>query len=416
MNAPTAPALSRPLRLGLLTHEPFYPPTGGGSAEAVYLAREFVRRGHAVHVFGPAVVEPDRVQREFGVRLHSFTRWQMGRYTAWRSLKYLLYPFFLERQVARAAGELGLDGLLSQHAISAVAAGRLKRRIRRPVVMNQLDYLTGFMETWPAWRMPRPLLRWLMRYELSLPTRFAADAVLTVSDALADRIAATGFPKERIRSMYYGYDAALFPFDAGAVAARQDVPPVMVMHGSFDRHHLGAIALDAVARVRAERPDAVFRFIGQPTEALRGFLGAAEKRGLAGGLECPGFVPYREVAGRLARASVGIVPYEASAGVHCAFVAKVVEYLALGLPVVCTPIVGIQRYFGEEPLVRYARFEGRDFGEQILAWLRTPLCDRQHWASPAGSRVARELDWHVICQRAADWVEHWVRPNPDTCT
>ena len=72
----------------MLTHEPFYPPSGGGSAEAVYLAREFVRRGHSVHVFCPAVAEPERVEREFGVRLHPFTLWQMGRYTSLRSLKY----------------------------------------------------------------------------------------------------------------------------------------------------------------------------------------------------------------------------------------------------------------------------------------------------------------------------------------
>jgi len=407
---------SRPLRLGLLTHEPFYPPSGGGSAEAMYLAREFVRRGHTVHVFGPAVAEPERVEREFGVCLHPFTRWRMGRYTSWRSLKYLLYPFFLERQVARAAGRVELDLLLSQHAISAVAAGRLKRRLHRPVVMNQLDYLTGFMETWPAWLMPRPLLRRLMRYELSLPRRFAADGVLSVSDALADRVAATGFPRERIRAIYYGYDAALFPFDAAAVAARRDAPPVIVMHGSFDHHHLGSIALGAVTRVRAERPDVRFRFIGQPTETLQGFLKAAERRGLSGGFECPGFVPYREMAGSLAEASVGMVPYEASTGVHCAFVAKVVEYLAVGLPVVCTPLEGIQRYFAAEPLVRYARFDGQDFGDQILAWLRTPLSDRQRLAQPASARVARELDWGVICRGAADWVEQRIRPASGTST
>ncbi|HRZ35516.1 MAG TPA: glycosyltransferase family 4 protein [Candidatus Paceibacterota bacterium] len=393
------------MRLALLTHEPLDPPTGGGSAEALYLVREFVRRGHDVHVFCPTVPEGERLERDLGVRLHPFTLWRMGRYASLRSVKYLLYPLFLERLVAQAARRTRFDVLFSQHAISAVAAGRLKRRIEATVVMNQLDYLTGFMETWPAWLMPRPLLAVLMRYELSLPRRFGADRVLTVSDALADRVAATGFPRERIQSIYYGYDSALFPFNAAAVAARGDDPPVVVMHGSFDHHHLGPIALDALAHVRAERPDTVFRFVGQPTDTLRSFLEAARKRGVAGGVECPGFVPYREMARHLAGASVGIVPYEASAGVHCAFVAKVVESLALGLPVVCTPLEGIQRYFPDEPLIRYARFEGRDFGEHILAWLRTPLSERRKMSQPASLRVARELDWNVICRRAADAVE-----------
>jgi glycosyltransferase involved in cell wall biosynthesis len=196
------------MRVALLTHEPFYPPTGGGSAEAPYLVRELVRRGHAVKVFSPPVAEPARVARDFGIEFHAFRGWAMGRYTRWRNLKYLLYPGALARWVAHTLAVERADILVAQHAISAVAAGRLKHRLRVPVVMNFLDHLTGFMETWPVWLMPPPVLRVLKRYELALPQRFAADAVLTVSDALADRFAATGYPRERLRPIYYGYDAA----------------------------------------------------------------------------------------------------------------------------------------------------------------------------------------------------------------
>jgi UDP-N-acetylglucosamine:LPS N-acetylglucosamine transferase len=135
------------MKVAFLTHEPFYPPSGGGSAEAIYLVQEFVERKHELHLFCPKVAEPDRVRREFGVHLHEFTTWQMGRYTAWRNFKYLLYPFFLEAMVARAAGDERFDLVFSQHAIAAVAAGRLKKRLGVPVITNFLDYLTGFMET-----------------------------------------------------------------------------------------------------------------------------------------------------------------------------------------------------------------------------------------------------------------------------
>ncbi len=393
------------MHVALLTHEPFYPPSGGGSAEAPYLAGELVRRGHRVNVFGPPGPEPAGVAREFGVEWHAFTRWEMGRYTRWRNLKYVFYPAALRRQVGRVAARERFDLLLSQHAISAVAAGQLKRRLRVPVVMNFLDFLTGFMETWPAWRMPSPLLAVLERYELSLPRRFDADAVLTVSDALADRFAAAGTPRERLHSIYYGYDADLFRFDAGAVAARRDTPPTIVMHGSFDHHHLGRIALDAVARVRAERPEAIFQFIGADTEAWRRFRAAAAKRGLGDALRHVGFVPYREIAGRLASASVGMVPYEESAGTHCAFVAKLVEYLAMGLPVASTPLAGVRRYFADEPLATFAGFEGASLGGAILGWLDKPPGVRADLAAPAAQRVRDGLDWTVICRHAVDVIE-----------
>ena len=55
----------------------------------------------------------------------------MGRYARLRNFKYLAYPFFLERMVAAAARETKFDLLFSQHAISAVAAGKLKKETRR---------------------------------------------------------------------------------------------------------------------------------------------------------------------------------------------------------------------------------------------------------------------------------------------
>ena len=75
------------MRIAFLTHEPFYPPSGGGSAEAIYLVQEMVRRGHEVDIFCPKIENPLEVASKFGVRLHEFTAWQMGRYAAFLNLK-----------------------------------------------------------------------------------------------------------------------------------------------------------------------------------------------------------------------------------------------------------------------------------------------------------------------------------------
>src|SRR6188768_4109934 len=122
----------KPIRLALLTHEPFYPPSGGGSAEAIYLVEELVARGHEVHIFCPKLADPQFVKNKFKVQLHEFTTWEMGRYTKLRNFKYLLYPSFLQRMVERAAKEIHFDAVLSQHAIAAVAAGGLKRSLGIP--------------------------------------------------------------------------------------------------------------------------------------------------------------------------------------------------------------------------------------------------------------------------------------------
>jgi glycosyltransferase involved in cell wall biosynthesis len=389
------------LHVAFLTHEPFFPPSGGGSAEAVYLVAEMVRRGYKVHVFCPQVEEPEGVERKFHIRLHQFTKWRMGRYAKFRNFKYLTYPFFLKRMVVEAHRQIKFGLIFSQHAISAVAAGKLKRKLNVPVVMNFPDLLTGFMETWPGHVAPRPLVEALKRFEILLPARYDADGVLAVSDTLAELFASRGYPRRKIHTMYYGYDAEKFPFHAYFPST----PPVVAMHGSFDAHHLGEIAFGAIRRVTKKRPGTIFRFIGKKTGVLENFLTRAQREIPNFKFEATGFVPYPEVAKHLFDANVGIVPYEESAGTHCAFVAKVVEYVASGLPCVCTPLKSIQSYFQNDPMVCFSKFNGADFGDKIVGWLDASWVVWQLDAAKSAARVQAELDWQPLCHKAVDFVE-----------
>ncbi len=402
--------MSSPLRIAFLTHEPFYPPSGGGSAEAVYLVEEMVRRGHQVHVFGPKIPDAEKVASRFGIQLHPFAKWEMGRYAKLRNFKYLAYPFFLEGMVASAARTVKFDLLFSQHAISAVAAGKLRKKLEVPVLMNFPDLLTGFMETWPSYIAPKPVVRALMRYEISLPVRYGVEGVCAISDEFVDRLAARGFSRGKICPIYYGYDARAFPLREQPPSAVQ--PPVVVMHGSFDAHHLGQIAFEAVKTVVAKRPETIFRFVGRRTAGLEKFLQRAQAIPHLK-YEATGFTPYAEVARQLAGANVGIVPYEESAGTHCAFVAKIVEYVATGLPTVCTPLKSVQGYFKNDPLVKFSEFNGADFGAKILAWLEAPAETWQPFAAKSAGRVRAELDWQPLCRKAVDFAEKTCRPVKD---
>jgi len=402
------------MRIAFLTHEPFHPPSGGGSAEALYLAREFVKRGHELHVFCPALDDPDGVSRQFGVVLHEFRGWQMGRYARWRNAKYLMFPSALNRMVREAVSRgVQYDLLLAQHTISAVAASRLRAPLGIPVVLNFLDYLTGFMETWPRWILPRPMLRMLNRYEMSLPRRYSVDGIMTVSDPLADRFVATGFPRERVQAIQYGYDPTWFQMDpARRDPGRGDTAsslPIVIMHGSFDQHHLGPIAREAVCRVADAKPSTRFRFLGRETEGLRRFAADVKTRCPQVQLQRTGFIPYTDVGQELAAAAVGLVPYEESNGTHCAFVAKAVEYLGCGLAVASTPLENLQRYFRGDPAIRFSGFDGKSLASVILSWLDTPASERHRIGAAASARVERELSWDVVSHRAIDFVEKIVR-------
>lgn len=178
----------------------------------------------------------------------------------------------------------------------------------------------------------------------------------------------------------------------------------MVMHGSFDAHHLGQIAFGAVKTVVSKKQETIFRFVGKRTAGLEKFLQRAQAIPNFK-FEADGFTPYSEVSKKLASATVGIVPYEESAGTHCAFVAKIVEYVATGLPTVCTPLKSVQGYFKNDPLVKFARFNGEDFGKKILEWLDAPVSSWQPHAEKSSARVRAELDWRPLCAKAVSFAE-----------
>ncbi|MCX8156874.1 MAG: glycosyltransferase [Verrucomicrobiae bacterium] len=392
------------LTVAFLTHEPFYPPTGGGSSEAIYLVQELVRRGHRVRLFCPQVEEPEKVAREFRVHLEPFTRWRMGRYARLRNLKYLAFPWFLEQQVARSVQREPVQVILSQHTIASVAAGRLKKRLGICTVMNYLDFLTGFMEAWPPYVAPPFLLRRLEHFEVTLPRRYGADGVLAISDTMAEHLAQAGCPRERICPIYFGYDPAVFPLRPPDLVPPPE-KPVVVMHGSFDQHHLGPIALEGMAELVRRRPEVVLRFVGRETPSLLGFVERLRNQVPHARVELTGFTPYHEVARHLHTASVGLVPYEETTGTHCAFVAKIVEYLGVGLPVVSTALRSISRYFADEPLARFVPFAGRPFAEAVLHQLQLPHDQQIEWGQRASARVQRELAWQVISRKAVNFVE-----------
>lgn len=398
------------MRIAFLTHEPFFPPSGGGSAEAHYIVRDLVRRGHRVHVFCPDFVDSTEASHRFGCEFHLFKTWPMGRYARWRTIKYLLYPGRLGRMVERATLGSGghspvpFDLLLAQHTISAVAAGRLRSRLNTPVVFNYLDFLTGFMETWPVWAMPPPIVRALTRFELSLPRKYQVEGVMTVSHPLADRLVAAGYEADRICPILYGFDSDCF--QPGPISTpSQEAMPLVVMHGSFDKHHLGPIATELLTEVWRQRPQVRFRFIGRITNGLQGFADRVQKRCPGIQLEFPGFIPYEKVAEHLVDSDVGIIPYEESNGTHCAFVAKAVEYLACGIPVASTPLENLKHYFRDESAIAFGGFDGRSLAKVVMNWLEYPRVERKKLGLQASRRVTRDLDWSVITQNAASFIE-----------
>lgn len=388
------------MNIGILTHEPFYPPSGGGSSQAIYLVEEMVRRGHSVHIFAPQDDKVEETEKKFGIKIHPFRKWKMGRYASFRNFKYLLYPIFLEKLVLETARTVKFDILLSQHAIASAAAGRLRHKLGCAVGMNFLDYLTGYFDSWPKYLAPTPVVKRLKHYELTLPIKNHVEAIFTISDELADMFRDAGYPADRTLPIYYGYDGKLFQ-----PTFQTSPTPLVVMHGSLDHHHINDFGARAMLRIFEKRPETKFRFVGHRTDALLKVLATVKPHIPDAQIETSGFIPYAEVAQRIHAATVGIVPYATSTGAHCTMVAKTVEYAAMGIPMVCTPLRGTMRYWGSNPIIRFSEMNPDSFADKVLTWFDEPLEKRHAYGRAASAKVQAELDWVPFSRRVVDWLE-----------
>ena len=183
----------------------------------------------------------------------------------------------------------------------------------------------------------------------------------------------------------------------------RDRNPTVVMHGSFDTHHLGPLAIEAITQITRAKPETHFLFIGKETAALANLTKRVRRSVRSANIQCTGFVDYNLIADGLGQAHVGIIPYESSVGTHSAFVAKMVEYAAVGLPVVSTPLSGVMAFFKNEASICFSKFDTIQFARDVLRLLDTPPpeSNRQRLAK----RVAAELDWKVVCRKAVNRLE-----------
>lgn len=331
---------ARRLDLLFCTHEPFLPLSGGCTIGNLRISQALAARGHLVRVLSPLQVPLEQARAQApGLEFRRFEPWRMHRDVALRFPKYafysLLYFFALWREVSRRRP----DVLLVRNAVLALPVLLVARLRAVKCALSYTDLLSALLGANRIY--PRFLIRWLRAYETGVPAFY--DSVMVISEGLRQALGSAG-----IQVTLDGADVSLFkPLAPRARAAvRRELglkagEKLVVFHGTVEAHHGEA----TLPRIAAARPDLRFLIVaGGP-----GF--AALKRKLAG-MEHVRLLPFQppaEVARLAGAADAGVVPYEPNEGLDLVFTLKLLEYFALGLPVVCFRLKSAQAVFGKEP-------------------------------------------------------------------
>jgi glycosyltransferase involved in cell wall biosynthesis len=249
-------------------------------------------------------------------------------------------------------------------------------------------------------------------YRLVLP---GARHIFVQSDAMADWLAAKGYPRQRMTAVPMGVDARLF--DRARITPvpdrRLDGRRVLLYLGRVARARDSGFLLDVAGRLRAAVPRMLLVIAGDaPNAADMAWMRAqVAARGLGGHVLLTGWLPQRVALGYAVRAEVGLSPIPRGTLFDVSSPTKLVEYLALGIPCVANDIPDQQLVLGHSGAGLCVPMQAEAFCGAILQLLNDPaLAARCAARGPAWVRRHRTYD--ILARTVAAAYGRILAPGP----
>lgn len=222
-----------------------------------------------------------------------------------------------------------------------------------------------------------------------------ADVVVTVSEPYRGELLKRGVRPQKIVVVLNALDETLIPSEPAA--PERDVFR-MVYHGTLTWHYGVHLVVDALAAVAERIPHARLEIYGDG-DALGDIRTRIDRHGLADRVSLSGrALPQDEVLRRVAGASVGIVSQLPIERNDSALPTKLLEYVALGVPIVAPAVPAIRQSFTEEEAVFFRGGDVESLGAALCVVADDP--DSSHARAMAALKHYRaEYRWPIYARR-----------------
>jgi glycosyltransferase involved in cell wall biosynthesis len=314
-------------------------------------AEALVDRGDQVDMIGLRKDGEEKACKLNGVRVYQIS---IGRYRGSNTFSYLIsYLFFF---IAAAIRLILLHAKNSYQVIQVhtmpdfmVFVALLPRILGAKVLLDVHDlmpelYCSKFKREEADWLIR--FITWLERCSI----RFA-HAAIAVHQPHLDALIHHGNPGNKFIILLNLPDPKIFSREY--IKCNEDHRGFeLIYHGMLaERNGLG-IAIQAVAKLQKEIPDLQLNIIGEG-DALPNLLKMIESKSLQAWVKIhPGLIPLDELVPIIAKADVGIVPILYDDFTKYMLPVKLLEYDALGIPVICSRTETIRAYF-DDSMVAY---------------------------------------------------------------
>ena len=356
-------------------------------------AETLVAAGWEVDVFGLRRAGEGPMAVVAGVNLH---RLPVGRHQGAGLFVYLAeYGAFLVRALwaATRAHRHRRYALVEVHSLPdyLVFAALPLKLAGVPVLLDLHEAMPEFFRS----RFPKaanPISYRLLRLQERLSIAFA-DEVMTVNEPLAERLCGLGVRPDRLTVILNSPDLGLFDpavhprrrFMAGGQLR-------IVYTGALTPTYELDVVLRAVAEIARIRPKLPVRaaFYGRG-DALPALEALAAELGIADRVDFPGRIPIEDVPRAVAEGDIGVAPTRLDPFTGMSLSTKLLEYAAMGKPVVASRLPTVERYFATDTLSVYEPGDSESLAATILALVDDPPGRRAR--VDRTRRRVEELSW-----------------------
>lgn len=266
-----------------------------------------------------------------------------------------------------------------------VFAAWLPKKRGAKIILDIHDVLPEFYISKFGARTGSLVFRLLLKVE-KLSAAFA-DHVIIANDIWREKLVQRSVHPEKCSAILNFPDRAIF-FRRGKT--RTDGRFVITYPGTLNWHQGVDIAIRAFARIKDVVPNAEFHIYG--TGPGQEFLIAlAHELGLNGRVKFLGARKLRDIAIEIENADMGVVPKRSDSFGNEAFSTKILEFMALGVPVIVAD-TKIDRYYFNDDVVKFFRSgDEKSMSEAMLAVIRDAH-QRQNLILNA-SKFVETFDW-----------------------
>jgi glycosyltransferase involved in cell wall biosynthesis len=226
-----------------------------------------------------------------------------------------------------------------------------------------------------------------------------ASAVLTVNDALGQRLVDLGVPADKVTVILNSPSLRLF--DAAAQPHRDfaaDGVVRLVYAGALSPTYEVDVALAAVARLAELRPELAVHFEVYGRDFGEGSLADdAVRLGVVDRVTFHGRIPLEAVPAAIAAADIGLAPTRRNAFTDFSLSTKIFEYGAMGKPVVASRLPMIERTFPVGTVATYEPGNAEELANRILELVDDPVARLSRVDRTAD--CVRELGWDREAER-----------------